>query len=127
MLSMLILPRVLVGLFVGPTFAIVQALVDVQVRAVAAAILLFLGNLIGVGLDPLAVGALSDFLHPRWGVDSLSFAFLIVVAVGLWAAFHYVCAGRTLGRDLAPGRALQTHEREAPCAPATVSAPGGMR
>lgn len=29
--------------------------------------------------------------------------------------------------DLGRAHALQTHEREAPCAPATVSAPGGMR
>jgi MFS family permease len=110
LLSVLILPGVLVGLFVGPTFAIVQALVDVRCRAVAAAILLFVGNLIGLGLGPLAVGALSDFLHPRWGADSLRFALLIVVPVSLWAAFHYVWAGRTLGRDLARARALQTHE-----------------
>ena len=107
MLSWLILPGMLLGLFIGPTFAIVQALVDVRSRAVAAAILLFVFNLVGLGLGPLAVGALSDLLEPRWGVDSLRFALLIVVPISLWGACHYARAGRTLGADLARVAASQ--------------------
>lgn len=107
MLSWLILPGMLLGLFIGPTFAIVQALVDIRSRAVAAAILLFVGNLVGLGLGPLAVGALSDLMQPRWGADSLRFALLIVVPVSLWAAYHYARAGRTLGSDLARSAAPQ--------------------
>jgi MFS family permease len=127
MLWLLVLPGMLLGVYVGPTFALVQALADVRSRAVAAAVLLFVGNLVGVGLGPLAVGALSDLLRPRWGADALRFGLLIVVPVSLWAAYHYARAGRTLGADLGRARALHTREREAPGAPAAVPAPGGVR
>lgn len=95
-----ILPGFLAGVFIGPTFALVQALVEPHRRAVAASILLFLANLVGYGLGPLAVGALSDALAPRLGADSLRYALTAVSALGAWAALHYAVAGRTLEEDL---------------------------
>ncbi len=126
MLWLLVLPGMLLGVYVGPTFALVQALVGPGVRAVAAAILLFIANLIGLGLGPLVIGVLSDLLRSHLGSDSLRMALLLAVPVSLWAAYHYARAGRTLGADLGRARTLHTREREAPSASVTVSAPGGM-
>ncbi|HEX5066649.1 MAG TPA: MFS transporter, partial [Myxococcota bacterium] len=47
------------AMYLGPTFSITQALAPLRMRAVASAFLLFLLNLIGFGLGPLAVGMLS--------------------------------------------------------------------
>lgn len=49
-------------LWYGPVYGTGQSVVPPHMRATAAAILLFIINLIGLGLGPLAVGALSDFM-----------------------------------------------------------------
>ena len=45
----------------------IQQLVPVQMRAVAAAICLFLLNIIGMGFGPQGVGILSDYLSADYG------------------------------------------------------------
>jgi MFS family permease len=109
-LVLLLVPCALLGFHLGPTFATVQSLVDPAMRALAAALLLLAGNLIGLGLGPLAVGLLSDFLQPTQGPDSLRLALLIVLPFYVWAAYHYQAAARTLSADLA-ARELEKHER----------------
>jgi predicted MFS family arabinose efflux permease len=89
-------PALLVGIFLGPTFALVQTLVDPRRRAVSAALLLFAANLVGYGLGPLGVGVLSDALAPRLGAESLRYALSGLSVVGIWAALHYARAGYAL-------------------------------
>jgi MFS family permease len=101
-LALAALPAVLGGLYLGPTFAITQALVPPHMRAQAAAVMLLILNLVGMGLGPQLVGVLSDLLAPRFGDESIRWALLGTVALGaLWATVHYVLAGRTLREDLA--------------------------
>jgi hypothetical protein len=70
-------------------------------RAVASASLLFVINIIGLGLGPQVVGVLSDLLEPRFGVLSLRWALAgVAVVMSLWAGFHYLLAARTLRQDL---------------------------
>lgn len=89
------------GVYLGPTFAMTQTIVRPSMRALASAILLFIINLIGLGLGPTLVGRLSDVLKPSYGDESVRYALLWVVVVGaLWATLHYLLAARTLGRDL---------------------------
>ena len=52
------------GTYLAPTFALVQNLVGVRMRATAAALLLFVINLIGLGAGPLIVGAMADLMKP---------------------------------------------------------------
>jgi predicted MFS family arabinose efflux permease len=100
-LALAALPAVLAGLYLGPTFAITQALVPPQMRAQAAAVLLLIMNLIGMGLGPQLVGVLSDLLAPRFGEASIRWALLGTVAVGaLWSTLHYFAAAATLREDL---------------------------
>jgi MFS family permease len=93
---------VIVGpIYLGPTFAMTQGLAKLHMRALASAILLFILNLIGLGMGPWFVGLLSDFLHPSLGSDALGRSLLWVVVVGnSWATLHYVLAARTLREDL---------------------------
>jgi MFS family permease len=78
-----------------------QTLVTPAMRALASAILLFVLNIIGLGLGPVAAGALSDFLKPDYGVESIRYSLFILAVFGnLWAALHYYFASRTLREDL---------------------------
>ena len=97
-------PATLLGAtYLAPTFATTQALATPRMRAAASAVLLFLLNLIGMGLGPLAVGAASDFLARAAGLGdaSLRWALLLVTLVNFWAAAHYFLGARTLRADLA--------------------------
>lgn len=87
-------------MFLGPVTAMMQRLAGVRRRAVAAAYYLFLVNTISSGLGPVAAGAVSDRLEPRFGDGSLRVALMtIVLAATLWAAAHFVLAARTLRED----------------------------
>ncbi|MEQ1890373.1 MAG: MFS transporter [Alphaproteobacteria bacterium] len=106
-LLLYILPTFLSPFYLGPTFAVVQGMAQVRMRAIAAAILLFILNLIGMGLGPLLVGALSDYLKPQFGVDSLRYAMIAAVLVNLWAGLHYVLAAKTVREDHSSNPDLQ--------------------
>lgn len=99
---LLSIPGALLGpIYLGPTFAMTQSLVRPQMRALASAILLFVINLIGLGLGPWFVGMLSDALKPALGADSIRYALLgTVVTCALWSCLHYAIAARTLAEDL---------------------------
>ena len=96
-----IVPFMMGASYVGPAFAMTQALVPLRMRARAIAILLFVLNMIGLGLGPLAVGKLSDLLKPDFGADSLRYAMTATIITGLIGGFCYWRASRTLKADIA--------------------------
>ena len=100
MLAFLAVPGGLLAFYLGPTFAMVQSLVDPDRRATAAAALLFVFNIVGLGLGPVIVGVLSDALQPTQGSGSLGIALLLITPIFLWAAYHYWAASRTIDADL---------------------------
>jgi MFS family permease len=89
------------GMGSGPIFAATQTLVPPRMRAMSVALVLFFSNLIGLGLGPLAVGALSDALRPLLGEESLRYALVAFCPGYLWAAWHLWRASRTVARDVA--------------------------
>ena len=99
-----LVPAFLGGFYLAPTFAMVQSLVRPEMRAVAAAICLFLLNIIGLGLGPQGVGILSDILSDEYGKESLRYSLMIFSLVNIWCAFHYFMAGKTLTNDIAKAR-----------------------
>jgi MFS family permease len=106
-LSISLLSSLASGLYLGPTFAMTQAIVPVRMRAQAAAIMLLVLNLIGLGLGPQFVGVLSDLLKPSFGVESVRWALLSTISIGAgWSAIHYWFAAKTLGRDLEAQKAI---------------------
>ena len=91
----------MIGVMQGPpTFAVAQGLADVRMRAMAAALLLLITNLIGGGIGPQAVGIMSDYLADQHKQDSLRYSLLAVSLVfGLWSSLHYFLAGKTIRRE----------------------------
>ena len=92
---------IMFSLFLGPTYALLQRLVSDDTRATALAVVMLLANLVGFGVGPLVVGALSDILTPRFGSNSLRYAMLVMSLVAFWASYHFWQAGRTVKEDLA--------------------------
>ena len=84
--------------YLGPSFAMIQSLTPLKMRALASAIMLFVLNFIGLGFGPQLVGILSDALRDTWGNESLRYALLFTTPIHLWGAWHYFLAGRALGR-----------------------------
>jgi MFS family permease len=84
----------------APLQATGQALVKPRMRALSAAILSFATTLLGMGLGPLFVGAVSDALEPRHGAHAIRYALLMLAAVNLWAFVHNMLGARTLRADL---------------------------
>ncbi len=100
-------------MFFGPSFATTQALAPERLRTVAASVLIFVKTMIGLGLGPLIIGAISDVLAPAAGRHSLRYALLTAAVFNLWSFVHFVLAARTLRSDMA---ATQRGE-ESPYAP----------
>ena len=96
----LIIPVALGNFYQAATFSQTQGIVELRMRSVAAAILLFIINIIGLGFGPQSVGIVSDLLNSEYGKDSLRYSLLIFAFLKLWCAFHYYMAGKYLKEDL---------------------------
>jgi predicted MFS family arabinose efflux permease len=95
------LPAAVLGAFyLGPSFAIVQSVAPLAIRATAAAITLFILNFIALGLGPLFVGILSDALEPTYGVQALRYALMLTSLVNVWAGFHFFLAGSAYREEM---------------------------
>jgi predicted MFS family arabinose efflux permease len=123
----LAMPALMIGaiahyFYLGPMYAVTQGVVAPRMRATAVAVLLFIVNLLGYGLGPPVIGALSDYLAQGQlaasgltpaicaasGGDAqcasavetgLRWAMMIGVLGYLWAGLHFLISARTLRRD----------------------------
>lgn len=82
----------------GAGLASVQSVVPPERRALAVSLLMFANAIIGLGLGPLVVGMLSDFLAPTTGNLSLRYAFMAVLTVSVWSIVHFMLAARSYRR-----------------------------
>jgi MFS family permease len=89
------------SMFFGPSFAVTQGLATLRTRAVATSVLLFVQTFIGLGLGPFIAGAISDWLQPTHGHQSLAIGLVVVGLANIWAAVHYFRGARTLREDFA--------------------------
>lgn len=97
-----LIPAVLSNFYLATTLAQAQNLVGLRMRGVAAGLMLFILNIIGLGMGPQVTGILSDLYAPALGQESMRYSLLTVAAVvGPWSAFHYYRAGCYLESDLA--------------------------
>lgn len=103
----------MVTFWFAATTALGQALVQLRMRATLAGLFFLLSNMVGFGVGPLAIGALSDALAPSYGNESLRYAMLIAVCLNLWAALHFFLAARHVARDLQKARSAQAAAKDA--------------
>lgn len=94
------LPFCLVGIFLGPVYAMAQTLVPHRMRAMSAAVMFFCISIFGLAMGPLSTGILSDVLRPAFGADSLRYALMISPVGSVIAVFCFWLAGRRVRGDL---------------------------
>ena len=99
-LTLLFLPTLFNSLYYGPTYSAAQGLVPLRARAIAAAVLLFFQNLIGLGLGPLFFGMLSDWLRPEFGEESVRYVLYGAAFLGLLPAFFFWRCSLRLNEEL---------------------------
>jgi len=76
----------------APSIAAFQLIAPERSRGVAASLHVFFVNMLGLGVGPLAIGGLSDFLTPSMGAQALFVAVAAVVAAAACVAAF--CFGR---------------------------------
>ncbi|MBT4521699.1 MAG: MFS transporter [Halieaceae bacterium] len=90
------------AMYVGPMHSMIQSLARVRMRATASAILLFVVNIVGLGLGPLIVGALNDYVFgPVYGEMAIRYSLLTLSILGGMASILFWQASRSLVADLA--------------------------
>ena len=96
---LLLLPNALNILWLGPVTTAVQHLVPQPLRSTASASFLLINNLIGLGVGPTLIGALSVMFKDRFGDEALRYAAVSVVGFYLLAALLMMFAIRRLRAD----------------------------
>ena len=102
-IGMLMFNGILGTLWYGPVYATAQTIVPPHMRATSSAILLFVINLIGLGLGPLAVGALSDFFAGPLGygpAEGIRWALVVAAFAGVIAFFCFWLSRTTIREEM---------------------------
>lgn len=90
-------------LWYGPVYATAQSIAPAHMRATASAIMLFVINLVGLGLGPLAVGVLSDYLAIGMDLGSaegVRWALILSVLANVGAVALFWFARRTIRQEM---------------------------
>ena len=83
----------------APAAAAIQRLATSSTRARAAATSGVMGTLVGLGLGPVLVGAISDTLAPQFGADSLRYGLLAMAIPQVMSAWCCWRAAATIDTD----------------------------
>jgi MFS family permease len=102
-IGILTIPIALGSLWYGPVYATAQSIVAPHMRATTAAVILFVINLIGLGLGPVFVGALSDIFAGPMGMgeaQGVRWSLIVSSCFGLIAAVLFFKAAKTIKADM---------------------------
>ena len=106
---------------IPPCYAIAQTLSPLRMRAMAMVIIGLFQSLIGIGLAPILIGAVNDFLQPRFGPEAVRYSLGLVMVGAVIAACFALRASFTISSDHAqrqrsvaqePGVAFEGQRRE---------------
>lgn len=84
----------------GPVYALVQGIVAPRLRALAVSFTLFASNLIGAGLGPVVIGAVSDAARAHGAANPLQAGVLCGMAMFPFPALLYLVGARHVPDDL---------------------------
>ena len=94
----LIVANALNTLWLGPIITAAQHLAPERMRAGTSGTFLMVNNLLGLGVGPWLMGAISDAMKGSYGDDSIRYAAIIGVSLYLVAAVLVLAAIRPLKR-----------------------------
>jgi predicted MFS family arabinose efflux permease len=84
----------------APGAALTQTVIKVRARSLAVAVHMLVGNLIGLGLGPVAIGAMNDALHASYGDHAIRYTMLLATLTNVAACGFYLMAARSVRRDM---------------------------
>jgi MFS family permease len=96
---------VLSNMYVPAMFTINQNLAKLRMRATAAAILLFIVNIVGAGAGPAVVGFLNDGFAQSHGDLAIRYSLATLATTGVLGALCFYLSSRYLVEDLRGARA----------------------
>jgi len=98
-LVFLIVPMFFNFFYLSPAVALVQEEVRPNERVLAGALLLLIMNLVGLGVGPTFLGAVSDWLKPAHPEHSLQLAFYTLVPVYVLAVLSFLWLARAIRHE----------------------------
>lgn len=91
-----------VGFYFGPCYALIQSLAPVSIRAMSTAIFFLIVNIIGLGLGPTLVGAVSNSLSDYFGdAFALRVGLTLVTLTSAYSAFMFWRMSKSVVKDWA--------------------------
>ena len=102
-LTFLAFPTFLNYFYLSPAIALVQEEVQPNQRVLSGALLLLVMNLIGLGLGPTYLGAMSSYFHSAHPEHSLQMAFYTLVPFYGVAVLLFLALGRALALETRSG------------------------
>jgi predicted MFS family arabinose efflux permease len=100
-LALMLIPMAACTAYIAPALALVQNLTPPRSRATAAALLMLMFNIVGLGLGPLFAGMVSDVLRPQFGDASLRWALMALMPFAAAAGIAQFAMTRHLDNDFA--------------------------
>jgi predicted MFS family arabinose efflux permease len=98
-LACFVLPCALANSFFGPSVAALHNQAPAHLRPPLSAIFVLVINVIGMGIGPLLVGSLSQWVFAGAGVHSLAYALALTQILTVWGAIQFYVAGQELAHS----------------------------
>jgi hypothetical protein len=92
-------PMLLNNMYLAPALAVVQNAVVPARRTISGAVLLFVLNLIGLGVGPVYVGRIADMMEPAHGKAAIAYGFAAVIPIILVTIGAHLAASLSIARD----------------------------
>ena len=92
-------PLLLNTMYLAPVLAVVQNAVSPARRTVAGAVLLFVLNLVGLGVGPVYVGRIADAMEPAHGKAAIAYGFGALIPVAFVTILMFLAVAGAIARD----------------------------
>lgn len=92
-------PMLMNQAYLAPALTVAQNAVAPAQRVMTGAILLFVLNLVGLGVGPVYVGWIADRMEPTHGDQALAYGFAGVIPFVVLTVIAHLAAAHSIGRD----------------------------
>ena len=90
----------LIGIYLGPSFAIAQTLAPIHMRAMSTALFFFILNMIALGGGPTFAGWLIDVFASYYNeLDAMRYAMSVTAFIFIFSILSFIVVGKTLPKD----------------------------
>jgi MFS family permease len=92
-------PMLLNSVYLAPALAITQNAVAPAQRTIAGAIMLFVLNLVGLGVGPVYVGRVADMMEPAHGKAAIAYGYAALIPIIVITVIAHLASASSIARD----------------------------